>query len=376
MKKVVALGEIMGRFSPQGYCRFGQSMPGSLDILFAGAEASVAMSIAYLGGNASFVTALPDHAIGDACVAAVRAVGVDTRHIIRTAEGRLGLYFLEAGVNQRPGKVIYDREGSSIAITPPEAYDWEAIFRDAHWLVISGITPAISRNGLDVTVAAVDAATQRGVRVLCDFNYRGKLWRWSPPTPPRQLAIESIRRLLPQIDLLVAGADEMLELIGENQSVYFNQDSSAPEALFANAASDLQRRYPRIQQIASTYRRTTSASHHQLGGMLWQAAGGTDHGSQVHGSQVHWAPRSPTDRTTNQTYAIEQIVDRIGTGDAFTAGLLFALTTPELSEPDRAIAFATAAFCLSHSIAGDFNFTTRQEIEELLSGDSSGRVQR
>jgi 2-dehydro-3-deoxygluconokinase len=371
MKRIVAMGEIMGRFSPPGYQRFGQCMPGSLDILFAGAEASVAMSIAYLGGDAAFVTALPNHSIADACVAAVRAVGVDTRHIVRTSDGRLGLYFLESGVNQRPGKVIYDREGSSIAITPPDAYDWDAILKDADWLVISGITPAISRNGFDVTLAAVDAAAKHDVRVLCDFNYRGKLWNWSPPTPPRQLAIESIRLLLPKVDLLVAGTDEILELIGDQEEGGLIGDSSPPEVAFANAASRLCDRFPTLTQIASTFRRTASASRHELGGMLWNASTVP----QQHGD-VYWAPTLPNQMPAKQTYWIEQVVDRIGTGDAFTAGLLFALTTPELSTPERAIAFATAAFCLSHSIAGDFNFTNRQEIEELLAGDFSGRVQR
>jgi len=345
-------------------------MPGALDILFAGAEASVAMSIAHLGGDAAFVTALPDHAIADACIAAVRAVGVDTRHILRTSNGRLGLYFLEAGVNQRPGKVIYDREGSSIAITPPEAYDWDAILKDADWLVVSGITPAISRNGFDVTMAAVDAAVKHDVQVLCDFNYRGKLWRWSPPIPPRQLAIESIRQLLPKVDLLIAGTDEILELIGDERTMPINNTATDPQEAFGAAARTLKALFPKLTRIASTYRRTASASQHELGGMLWVSS---DEPSRDH---VYWAPKSSVDRTENTTYSIDHVVDRIGTGDAFTAGLLFALTTTELSQPDRAIAFATAAFCLSHSIAGDFNFTNRQEIEELLAGDSSGRVQR
>jgi len=370
MSRIVALGEIMGRLSPPGFLRFGQCMPGSLDILFAGAEASVAMSIAHLGGDAAFVTALPQHAIADACIASLRAIGVDTRDIVRTDQGRLGLYFLEAGVNQRPGKVIYDREGSTIAITPPQAYDWQSIFSDADWLVISGITPAISRNGFDVTQAAVHAAVERDAQVLCDFNYRGKLWRWSAPTPPRELAIASIRQLLPSIDLLVAGTDEIEELLGDAQTRSPATGIVDRCAAFGQAARRLGERFPKIKRVASTARHTTSASHHELGGMLWEAT--TD--------RVHWAP-SPADASDHphphhNTYCVEQVVDRIGTGDAFTAGLLFALTTAELSQPNDAIAFATAAFCLSHSIAGDFNFTNRQEIEELLTGDASGRVQR
>src|SRR5690606_14669000 len=158
----------MARFSAPGFRRFAQCMPGSLDVLFAGAEASVAMSIAHLGGQAAFVTALPQHAIADACVATLRSVGIDTSHIVRTDQGRLGLYFLEAGVNQRPSQVIYDREAASIAVLPADAYDWDAIFENAGWLVISGITPALSANAAQVTQTALAEATRRGVRVLCD----------------------------------------------------------------------------------------------------------------------------------------------------------------------------------------------------------------
>jgi len=209
------------------------------------------------------------------------------------------------------------------------------------------------------------------VRVLCDFNYRGKLWQWSPPTPPRQLAIESIRQLLPRVDLLIAGTDEILELVGDDNVAKLKDDKNTPEGSFAAASHHLNQQFPKLTKIASTYRRTTSASHHELGGMLWFAA--TDSRPSA---QVYWAPKSSDDTTANETYSIDHVVDRIGTGDAFTAGLLYALTTPELSGPEHAIQFATAAFCLSHSIAGDFNFTSRQEIEELIAGDSSGRVQR
>jgi 2-dehydro-3-deoxygluconokinase len=369
----------MGRFSPAGFQRFGQCMPGSMGILFAGAEASVAMSIAHLGGDAAFVTALPRHEIADACVAAVRATGVDTSHILRTENGRLGLYFLEAGVNQRPGKVIYDREGSAVAITPPDAYDWDAILAGADWLVVSGITPAISRCGFDVTAEAIRQANSRDIRVLCDFNYRGKLWRWDPTTPPRALAIRKIAELMPMVDLFVGGTDEIGEILqetgnslpsqnhafGDSAADTFADASDAFDA-FEKAAGALCGRFPKLSHVGSTFRRTTSATRHELGGMLYEAASG----------RVHWAPAGRNAGEGYTSYCVDPVVDRIGTGDAFTAGLLFALTTPELSDPGQAIAFATASFCLSHSIEGDFNATTRGEIEELLAGDASGRVQR
>lgn len=407
MTRIVALGEIMGRLSPAGFQRWEQCLPGSLQVLFAGAEASVAMSIAHLGGDAAMVTALPDHQLGDACLAAIRARGVDTRHILRRRQGRLGLYFLEAGVNQRPGKVIYDREGSAMAITPPEAYDWDAILDGADWLVLSGITSAISRNGHAVALAAAEAAQRYGIPLLLDFNYRGKLWQWGGSIEPRRLAIESLRQLLPAVGLLVAGAEEIRELAGVDSDPPAS-DATLPTSTatvaagaattpagaatppaaaaesFAAAAAQLQQRYPNILRLASTYRWARSASQQRLGGMLCS------------GGKLYWAPRSTAPSPTAAVppvaapssvavatgsgglgiYDIEQVVDRIGTGDAFTAALLFALTTAELADPQGAIEFATAAFCLAHSIEGDFHCSRREEIEALLAGGGAGRVQR
>lgn len=362
MSRIVAFGEIMARFSTPGFQRFAQCMPGSLNVLFAGAEASVAMSIAHLGGEAAFVTALPRHAIADACVATLRSVGIDTQHIVRTDQGRLGLYFLEAGVNQRPSQVIYDRDGASVAVLPADAYDWDAIFDGAEWLVISGITPALSAQAAQVTQAALAAATRRGVRVLCDMNYRAKLWRWDPTLAPRQLAIKTLRELLPSVDLFIAGSDEIEELLGEPVQVTADEPGE-PTQRFAAAASKLAARYPRLQRVASTVRQSQSASTQSLGGMLFESTSG----------EVVIAPQN---QSVFAPYQISQMVDRIGTGDAFTAALLFALTTEELASPQTAIAFASAAFCLSHSIDGDFNYTTRAEIEALMAGDQSGRVQR
>lgn len=349
MSRVVTFGEIMGRLAAPGFQRFQQAMPGALDVTFAGAEASIAASIAYLGGDAAFVTALPQHAIADACVADLRSLNVGTRHILRTAQGRLGLYFLEAGANQRPGNVIYDREGSAVAITPATAYDWPAIFAGAEWFVISGITPAISRNAAEVTRTALREATQRGVKVACDMNYRSKLWQWEPPLPPRELATRTMRELLPFVDLFVGGREDAEAMLGLS-------GTDSLEALVREIA----RQFPRLQRVAMTLREGVSATHNNFGGLLYDKA--TD--------QVSFAPEP------GRLYPITDIVDRLGAGDAFTAGLIYALMTPELATPQTAIRFATAAGCLAHSIEGDFNYSTRAEIEALMSGAVSGRVKR
>ncbi len=349
MSRVVTFGEIMGRLAAPGFKRFQQAMPGTMDVTFAGAEASIAASIAYLGGDAAFVTALPEHAIADACVANLRSLGVNTRHILRTPQGRLGLYFLETGANQRPGNVIYDREGSAIAITPAADYDWNAIFEGAEWFIVSGITPAISRNAAEVTMTALHEASQRGVKVAIDMNYRSKLWQWEPPLLPRELATRTMRDLLPFADLFIGGREDAEAMLGLQGSPSLDE-----------LARQIAQQFPRISRVAMTVREGISATHNNFGGLLFEKA--TD--------QVCHAP------VNGRLYPITNIVDRLGAGDAFTAGLIYALTNPDLDAPQSAIAFATAAGCLAHSIEGDFNFSTREEIAALVGGDSAGRVKR
>ena len=349
MSRIITLGEIMGRLATPGKQRFRQAAPGTLQITFAGAEASAAVSIAHLGGRSAFVSALPQHEIADACVADLRSFGVQTQHILRTEQGRLGLYFLESGANQRPGRVIYDRDGSAMAMTPPDAYDWDAIFADASWLLVSGITPAISRNAAEVTRVALEEASRRNVQTACDMNYRAKLWRWEPALSPRELAARTMRQLLSQIDLLICGRDDAEQTLGIDAGASWE---ALPRSIVA--------RYPRIRQVAMTLREGVSADHNRFGGLLYDKAA----------DRVFYAPEE------GQLYSIAQIVDRLGAGDAFTAGLLFALETPELCEPAIAVAFAAAAGCLAHSVEGDFNWNTREEIEALMQGDASGRVKR
>ena len=343
MSRVVTLGEVMLRLATPGFARFQQAMPGSLNASFAGAEASIAASLAYLGIDAAFVTALPMNAIADACIADLRSLGVETKHILRTHAGRLGCYFLEHGVNQRGGNVIYDREGSAVAITPASAYDWDAIFVGCEWFVISGITPAISRNAADVALVAVQEAARRQIKVVCDMNYRTKLWQWDPPLSARELATRTLKSILPFVQVFVGGISDATAMLG----IEYRGDLQA-------LARQIIAQFPNLTRAAFTLRDGSTSAVQCFSGALYEAATDT----------LHSAP----------CYTITQIIDRLGAGDAFTAGLVFSFL--QNSDPKTAIAFATAAGCLAHSIEGDYNYSSRSEIETLMQGDGGGRVSR
>jgi 2-dehydro-3-deoxygluconokinase len=343
MSRVVTFGEIMARIATPGFARFQQAMPGSVNVTFAGAEASIAASLAYLGIDSSFVTALPQHAIADACIADLRSLGVETKHILRTTEGRLGIYFLEHGANQRGGNVIYDRDGSSVAITPVSAYDWDAIFTGCEWFVISGITPAISRNAAEVALIAVQEAARRKIKVVCDMNYRTKLWRWEHPLSARDLATRTMKTLMPFVNVFVGGASDATAMLGvENTGDHHS------------LAAQIVQQFPNLTHVAMTVRDGSSATRQCFGGTLYEAATQTLH--------------------TAAPYPITHVVDRLGAGDAFTAGLVYSFL--QNSTSPIAIAFATAVGCLAHSIEGDYNYSTREEIEALMQGDGGGRVSR
>lgn len=343
MSRVVTFGEIMLRLATPGFARFQQAMPGGVNTTFAGAEASIAASLACLGIDAAFVTALPENAIADACVADLRSIGVGTKHILRTPEGRLGIYFLEHGVNQRGGNVIYDREASSVALTPASAYDWGAAFAGCEWFVISGITPAISRNASEVALFAVQEARKRGINVVCDMNYRTKLWRWEPPLSARELATRTMRELLRHVTVFVGGSSDAAAMLG----IEFSGD-------LKTLAKQIVSEFPSLTHAAFTLRDGSTSAAQCFSGALYETSTGT----------LHTAP----------SYTITQIIDRLGAGDAFTAGLVFSFL--QKSTAPSTIAFATAAGCLAHSIEGDYNLSTRAEIEAVMHGDGGGRVSR
>jgi 2-dehydro-3-deoxygluconokinase len=363
MKRIVTFGEIMARLAPSGCQRFRQALPGTLDVTFAGAEANVAASLTMLGLQTDFVTALPNHAIADACVQTLRGLSVGVEHIVRTDQGRLGLYFLETGANQRPSQVIYDRDGSSVAITPASAYDWPQIFAGADWFHVTGITPAISATSAEAALAAAAAAKQAGVTVSCDLNFRKKLWRWDPQVEPRDLAEQNMRAILQHVDVLVANEEDCAQVL-DIRAGGTDVDSGQLEVdRYPDVARQVVEQFPNVSRVAITLRESISASHNNWGAMLYCG-------------DSKKAVFSPRQDGAYKPYEIRNIVDRVGGGDSFAAGLIGALNTAELSDPSQAIDFATAASCLAHSIHGDFNYSSRTEVEKLMQGSGSGRVER
>jgi 2-dehydro-3-deoxygluconokinase len=360
---IVTFGEIMGRINPPGHLRFAQAMPGTLELTFAGAEANVAASIVMLGGNARFVTALPRNVLGDSCERTLRGLGVDTSHILRTDNGRLGLYFVEKGANQRPSQVVYDRDHSSIACAGPEAYDWPVAFSGADWLHTTGITAALSRNAFESVLAAVRAAKSSGLTVSCDLNFRKKLWRWEEGTAPTALAGRCLREVLPHVDVVIANEEDASDVLGIEAAGSDIHGGHLAIERYPEVAQEITRQFPNVSKVAITLRESLSASHNNWGAMLYDAASEKAHFAPL--KEGHYSP-----------YEIRNIVDRVGGGDSFGAGLVFALNTAGLSTPEQAIRFAVAASCLAHSIEGDFNFSSRSEVEALMAGSASGRVVR
>ncbi|GAB1857821.1 sugar kinase [Flavobacteriaceae bacterium MHTCC 0001] len=362
MNIVVTFGEIMARLAAPANLRLRQSR--SLDVTYAGAEASVSASICNFGGKARYVTALPKHALAEAAVDAVRAVGVDTQYVLRTDEGRLGTYFLETGANQRPSNVIYDRETSAVSITPADAYDWEAIFKGASWLHLSGITPALSKNAANATLVAAQKAQEFGVKVSIDLNFRGKLWKWDSSKSSRTLAQETMREILPFVDVVIGNEEDCHDVLGIKAGDTDVHAGALDISRYPDVARQVAQQFPNVSKVAITLRESISASHNNWGAMLFDVAQ----------DKPFFAP---LDSEGNyEPYQIKNIVDRVGGGDSFAGGLIFALTTEELKEPSVAIKYAVAASCLKHSIKGDFNFSTRVEVEALMGGSASGRVVR
>ena len=362
--KLITFGEIMGRLTPEGVLRFGQAMPGKVNMAFAGAEANVAVSFSLLGGQSSFVTVLPKHAIADACIASVRALGVDTSKILRSDAGRLGFYFLETGANQRPSNVVYDRSGSSIAVTEPDRYDWNAILRGYDWLHVTGITPSLSRQAAQATENAAFTAKKLGLTVSADLNFRKKLWNWEPSLKARDLAEKTMRGILPSVDIVIANESDCADVLGIHAENSDAESGKLDIDRYPAVAREVVRQFPQLKKIAITLRESISATHNNWGGMLYE-------------TETDTAFFAPLDTEGNYSpYEIRAIVDRVGGGDSFGAALIFALCTPELSETQTAIRFAAASSCLAHSILGDFNHVGRAEVESLMAGNASGRVQR
>lgn len=344
MDRIVTFGEIMLRLKSPGHERFFQS-PG-LEATFGGGEANVAVSLSLLGKEGVFVTALPKNPIGEGAVSELRRHGVDVSHV-KEAQGRVGIYFLETGANQRPSLVVYDREGSAISLVKPGDFDWPSIFKGAKWFHLTGITPALSRGTADVSLEAVKAARSAGLRISIDLNYRKKLWNYGAKAP------EVMRELVRHADVAIANEEDIQKCLDIEAQGVDVSSGSLDVAAYEALAGRVKAEFPNLSQVAITLRESRSADRN-----AWSAA--------LHGKSGFHLSRK---------YEIEDIVDRVGGGDSFSAGLIFGLL--EFGDDEaKALEFATAASCLKHSVEGDLNLVRRAEVENLLKGDGSGRVQR
>ena len=360
----LAFGELMMRIAPAGHLRFAQVMPGSAELTFAGAEANVCASLALFGAEARFVTALPRNPVADAAVSVLRGLGVDTSQVVRRDPGRLGIYFVEAGANQRGSNVVYDRDHSAISLATPEEYAFEKSLEGIRWVHVTGITPSLSENAFRSTLKLLQLARSRSLPVSCDLNFRKKLWRWRPGTEPRQLARECMTQVLRLVDLAIANeedAADVLDIHAQGTSVEQGQINAQA---YEDVARAMVGQFGNLRRVAITLRESVSADHNNWGAMLFDA-------------QADGACFAPLDVVGNyRPYEIRNIVDRVGGGDAFGAGLIFALNQPELADPHMALRFAVASSCLKHSILGDFNFVSKDEVLALVKGAASGRVRR
>lgn len=365
MLKTIGFGEIMGRLNMPGYSRFKQGLPGDLEVTFAGAESNVCATVAMLGQEAAFITALPEHEVAEAAVMALKRLGVDTSGILRVPIGRLGTYFVENGANQRPGKVIYDRSYSSVSLTQGTSYNWQEIFKDANWFHISGITPALSLVAAEATELAVKEARKYGLTVSLDLNFRKKLWRWDDSKLPKELARTTMNSILPYVDVIIGNEEDAEDVLGIKAGDTDVYQGSLDIERYPEVARQIVSAYPQINKVAITLRESLSASHNNWGAMLYDAQTETP----------SFAPLNQLEEY--HPYEIRNIVDRIGGGDSFSGSLVFALQDEELKTDDRKVLdFAVAASCLCHSIPGDFNFVSRDEVLSLAYGNTSGRVKR
>jgi 2-dehydro-3-deoxygluconokinase len=340
MKRVVCFGEIMGRLNPEGFLKITQAQ--KLELSFAGGEANVAVSLANYGVNASFVTKLPDNDLGKSVIKTLRAYNVDVSEIVFGGE-RLGLYFVEKGASQRPSKVIYDRKNSSIATAIKDDFNWEEILKGADWFHFTGITPALSDSTSGICLEACMAAKKKGIIVSCDLNYRKNLWS-------SEKAGKIMSELMPYVDICIANEEDAEKVFGIKAKSTDVSSGKLDYDGYVSVAEQLTDRFG-FDKVAITLRGSLSASDNNWAAMLY--ANGQS-----------WFSKN---------YLIH-IVDRVGGGDSFGGALIYGLLADY--EPQKALEFAIAASCLKHTIEFDFNQVTVAEVEKLMNGDGSGRVQR
>ena len=346
MKKVVTFGEIMLRLSPPGFLRFSQT--NSFDVVYGGGESNVAVSLANYGVPVEFVTRLPNNDIGHCAHMEMRKRGVGTSHV-NWGGDRLGIYFLEAGAVSRGSKVVYDRAHSAMAEIQAGMIDWKAVFADVEWFHWTGITPAISQGAADACLEAVKVASDLGITISTDLNYRKKLWKYGGDR-------ESIMTELTSYCDIILGNEEDAEMhfgIKPEGLDITTQGHDVKAEAFLSVCQQMMKKFPRAKKVITTLRGSISASHNTWAGVMYD------------GQTMFESPQ----------YQITDIVDRVGGGDSFMGGLIYGLLKyPENDQ--NALNFAVAASCLKHTIKGDANLVTLDEVEKLMSGDASGRVAR
>lgn len=344
MKNVVSFGEIMLRLNTCGYERFSTSR--SFEACYGGGEANVAAALSMLGMKTQFVTRIPKNELGEACLAYLKASNIGIDHILRGGN-RIGIYFLETGAAQRPSKVIYDRADSSFANIMPGMIDWDSIFQNASWFHWTGITPAVSQSAAEVCKEAIMAAKKHHITVSCDLNYRAKLWKWGKP------AGEVMSDLVSLCDVAVGNEEDADKVFGIKAPECDTAGGMVDAEKYQSVCLELHRRFPSLNTISITLRTSLSASHNRWSAVLWQDG------------EFRVGPE----------YDIQPVVDRVGTGDSFNAGLIYGLLQ-FAEDKNRVLRFALALSCLKHSIPGDFNRVSLSEVESLLEGNGSGRIIR
>lgn len=340
--KVLTFGEIMLRLRTPGHERFFQS--NMMEATFGGGEANVAVSLVNYGMEAQYCTVLPDNAIGDECVKELRRFGVDVSKVQR-GPGRMGIYFLENGANQLPSKVVYDRAYSAIALAKPGDIDWDKVFDGVDWFHITGITPAISESAMELSLESVKVAKEKGITVSCDLNYRKNLWKYG------KKATEVMRELAKYVDVAIANEEDVQKSLEITMDVDVESGKLDREK-YKELGDKVLAAYPHMKMIAITLRESHSADWNGWAGCL-------NDGEKFY---------------VSKKYEIRDIIDRVGGGDSFAAGLIYGLNTYE--DKQQALEFSVAASCLKHSIVGDFNRVSVSDVEKLAGGDGTGRVQR
>ena len=343
--KVVTFGEIMVRLGAPDYLKLIQA--NRFDVSYAGAEANVAVSLANYGLETDFITCLPDNPIAERCIMDLRGHKVGVDHIQRTGK-RMGILYLETGSNARPSKVYYDRENSSIATVAPGSIDWKEIQKDATWFHWTGVTPALSANAAEECLEAIKTANELGITVSCDINYRGNLWKYG------KTAAEVMPEMVAGSDIILGNEEDCEKVFGIKPKDFdaSKTNGKVDQSSFLSVCQQMMERFPRCKKMVVTLRGAINANHNTWGGVLYN------------GKEL----------IESRRYDITDIVDRVGGGDSFMGGLIFGLL--HYKDDCKALEFATAASCLKHTLKGDYNWTTVQDVENLMGGDASGRVKR